>query len=470
MVTLALTAMACGDSESPLSPSPALGTLTAQTRTSAAIDFGEGPLADEGVTEADPTSGDAEAPAPEPEPPTETTPSPSEEEPTEPEPEPGSTPTPEPEPEPAPEPEPEPGAPTTTPEPAAPPTEEPGSPPPAEAPAPSAENPPPAPSPPPENPSPAPPPPADPDPPPVPVAPTGVSMDYEPSVSNTEMSVTWNSAPEGTYVVEFGSSPGLANLGSFEVSTTSFDFGNLPPGEVYSRVRTRIDAVVSDPSNEASVHYFDFRDYIEAIFLGTGPLTPTNGDHGCSATGWVRGFGSGSTVAVIASDSMSPSQMAAVQSVANQTSHATAGSIGVSLTVTQDPDPLPGSGEVTITAHPNASSQGCPHDGGCAIHTFVNPSGPGEYVSTRALIHPDYPTNSYAHEMGHGVLGLCHVDGNLIGGAGNSMMSSGPGVYATSMANDLTDYDVTASRAIHQAGIRAGDRKGDLVAAGLVNP
>ena len=113
-------------------------------------------------------------------------------------------------------------------------------------------------------------------------------------------------------MVEFGSSPGLANLGSFEVSTTSFDFGNLPPGEVYSRVRTRIDAVVSDPSNEASVHYFDFRDYIEAIFLGTGPLTPTNGDHGCSATGWVRGFGSGSTVAVIASDSMSPSQMAAV--------------------------------------------------------------------------------------------------------------------------------------------------------------
>ena len=302
------------------------------------------------------------------------------------------------------------------------------------------------------------------------VAPTGVSIGFQPLVSNAHIQITWNPASRGTYVVELSRSPGLADLGIFEVATASFDYEKLTPGPAYARVRTRIEEVVSDPSSEVSVHYFDILDYIEAIFLGTGPLTPTNGDHGCSATGWIRGFRRGSVVKVVASTSMSPSRLAAVQTVVHQTPYVTAGAIGASFTVTEDPDPRPGSGEVTIAAHPTPSTQRCPHDGGCALHTFLNPSAPGEYVSTRALVHPHYPMNSYAHEMGHGVLGLCHVDGNLIGGPDKSLMSSGPGVYATSMAGGLTTYDIAALRAIHQAGIRVGDRRSHLVAAGLVNP
>ena len=213
----------------------------------------------------------------------------------------------------------------------------------------------------------------------------------------------------------------------------------------------------------------DFKDYVEALFLGTGPLTPSNGDHGCSATGVVRGFRPG-RVAVVASTTMTDDELSAVERVTRQASAASDGALWATVVQTLDADPHPGPREVTITTHPDASSQGCLHRGGCAIHTFLTPTRPGAFLSTRALVGPDYPRGSYAHETAHGVLGLCHVDGTLIGGPGLSAMSAGPGVYANHIADELTRYDFAAVLAVYQAGIRAGDDRQALVERGLVNP
>ena len=75
-----------------------------------------------------------------------------------------------------------------------------------------------------------------------------------------------------------------------------------------------------------------------------------------------------------------------------------------------------------------------------------------------------------AHEAGHAVIGLCHVDGDLIGGATDSVMSSGPGVWVNHIAHELTAYDLAATQAVYTAGIRAGQARSALVGAGLVNP
>ena len=154
---------------------------------------------------------------------------------------------------------------------------------------------------------------------------------------------------------------------------------------MFARVRARDGGDTGLFSNDVSTWFFDFKDYIEALFLGTGPLTPTDGNHGCSATGWVRGFARGTTVPLYVSTTVSSSKRAAIDQTANQVSQATVGSNNVNVTETIDPDPIPGEDEATSTTHENASSLGCASDGGCTIHVFVSNASPGRYYSSRAV-------------------------------------------------------------------------------------
>jgi hypothetical protein len=240
---------------------------------------------------------------------------------------------------------------------------------------------------------------------------------------------------------------------------------------VFARVSATDSGVTGPASTDVSTWFFDFKDYIEAIFLGTGPLTPTDGNHGCSATGWVRGFARGSNVPLSVSTTVSSSKANAISQAAGQVSQATGGSIQVNVSQTTDPNPIPGDNEATSTTHENASAEGCPSNGGCTIHVFVSNATPGEYRSSRAIQPAAQTPNAYAHDaVGHGVVGLCHVDGNLIGGAGLSLMSAGPGVFSGDIASSLSSYDIEATQAIYSAGLGAGARRSDLLGAGLINP
>ena len=330
-----------------------------------------------------PSSAPAEpAPAPaEPEPPAP--------EPTEPEP-----PTPDPE-------DPEPPAPVPEdPEPPAPDPEDP------EPPAPDPEDPePPAPEP--EDPEPPAPEPEDPEPPAPdpepepPPTPNGLSIEFAPSVSNTEIRLTWNPVPEATYTVELGDAPGRRNFGRFNVDASSFAFGDLPPGDVFARVRARNGSATSPPSTEVSEWFFDMKDYVEALFLGTGRLTPTDGNHGCSATGWVRGFGRGTSVPLSVSTTVSSGKEAAIHGVANQVSQATAGALQVVVRQTTDPNPIPGENEATSTTHPSPASEGCGGNGGCTIHVFVSNASPGRFYSSRAVQPANQTPEAYARRQPH---------------------------------------------------------------------
>ena len=161
-----------------------------------------------------------------------------------------------------------------------------------------------------------------------PISPTGTSIQFALVGARSEIRVTWNPVSDATaYVVRLGRSAGSDDLGSFEVNQATFSTDGLPPGRVFANVRARKGETTGASSEDVSDWFFDFKDYIEALFLGTGPLTPRDGNHGCSATGWVRGFAPGTEVPVFVSTTVSTDKGAAIRDAIGQVSLATLGAV-----------------------------------------------------------------------------------------------------------------------------------------------
>jgi len=76
---------------------------------------------------------------------------------------------------------------------------------------------------------------------------------------------------------------------------------------------------------------------------------------------------------------------------------------------------------------------------------------------------------AYVHDaIGHGVLGLCHVDGNLIGGSRLSLMSFGVGVFSNNLPSLLTAFDLAAIQPVVRSGLLPGSTLFDFTRVGLV--
>jgi hypothetical protein len=88
-------------------------------------------------------------------------------------------------------------------------------------------------------------------------------------------------------------------------------------------------------------------------------------------------------------------------------------------------------------------------------------------MGARVVEPPGRSVSAYVHDaLGHGVLGLCHIDARLIGGAENSLMSSGP---PGSGASNLTGMDLEAIRTVYASGVNPGAARSTFLAARLVN-
>lgn len=207
-------------------------------------------------------------------------------------------------------------------------------------------------------------------------------------------------------------------------------------------------------------------DVIDALFMGAGRLTPTDGLRACPFAGFWSGFPRGTTVTVRVSTTVSEPAIAAIQQALERVPHATDGTIGAVLELTDDPNPMPNRNEVTLTFHPDPVSQGCPFRRGCIMHSFARP---GVFLSGRAVQPPDLPVNAYVHDVvGHGIMGMCHIDGNLIGGAQYSLMSGGPQVVSGAIAVALTPLDTTASKAVYASSLNPGASRDDFVRHRLI--
>lgn len=225
-------------------------------------------------------------------------------------------------------------------------------------------------------------------------------------------------------------------------------------------------AVTSSP--DSGVTSF-MRDYIEALFLGTGPLTPTDGVGGCPRSGSWTGFPPGTSIELLISSTIPQAGVNALITSSAGVPTAAVGALSVTASMTPDVDPIPLANQVTATMHADPISLGCSFPQGCTILSFV--PGSAFIQSARSILVTNQTPAAYVHDaIGHGVLGLCHVDGNLIGGARLSLMSYGPGVFSSQLPTQLSEFDLAATQAVFASGLARGARRADFVQAGLVNP
>ena len=232
---------------------------------------------------------------------------------------------------------------------------------------------------------------------------------------------------------------------------------NAPPATVDHSAAT---------TSAANSTLTDFqRDYIEALYLGTGPLRPGNGFTCRRNNGWL-GFPRGTTVTVVVSTAVSIDKRRAIEETAAQVMAATDGAIRTTVTLTEDPNPMPGAHQVTSTTIEDPGTQGCGTGRGC---TMFQMAAPAILRSSRAVQLPKVPPNNYSHDViGHGVLGLCHIDGPGIGGFHRSLMSDGRGQPGDLINIKLTDLDIGALRAVYASDLHPGASRADFVRAGLV--
>ena len=236
----------------------------------------------------------------------------------------------------------------------------------------------------------------------------------------------------------------------------------------YQSVRGAAHVVVASPPDGALSPFM--RDYIEALFLGSGPLTPTDGVIGCPRLfGRWLGFPAGTSVELLVSPTVPPFSATALASAAGQVPTASAGALSVTVGATQDANPLPAVNQVTATMHGDPMSLGCGFPQGCTRFTFG--TNPSLIVSARAILVTGQAAAAYVHDaIGHGIMGLCHVDGNLIGGARLSLMSYGPGVFSNQLPSELSAFDLVATQAVFRSGLAPGAMREDFLRLGLVNP
>lgn len=208
-------------------------------------------------------------------------------------------------------------------------------------------------------------------------------------------------------------------------------------------------------------------DVIDALVLGTGPYIPRDGSVDCPLQGFWSGYPRGSSVRLRVSSRVPGAVQAGLAAAIEPLSSATGGALTVVMTVVPDIDPPAGVNEVTVVEASLPRAAGCQSDAGCVQYRFA---GRGLLMGARVVAPPGRSVSAYVHDVvGHGVLGLCHLDSGQIGGADASLMSAGFGVPPGSGAPALTALDLEAIRAVYASSLSPGAARSAFLAARLVN-
>lgn len=208
-------------------------------------------------------------------------------------------------------------------------------------------------------------------------------------------------------------------------------------------------------------------DVVDALFLGSGALIPRDGFPDCPLQGFWSGYPRGTAVRLRVSSRVPSPAQAALVGAAGSLAGATGGALTVIVETTDDLDPQPGVNEVTVAEVALPRAAGCPSDAGCVQYRFA---GRGLLMGARVVAPPGRGVGPYVHDaVGHGVLGLCHIDARLIGGAEGSLMSAGSGVPPGSGASNLTGLDLEAIRTVYASSVSPGAARSAFLAARLVN-
>jgi hypothetical protein len=208
-------------------------------------------------------------------------------------------------------------------------------------------------------------------------------------------------------------------------------------------------------------------DWIDALLLGNGKLIPRDGAIECPLQGVWSGYPRGSSVVVRMSSRVPPSIQSGITQAIEPLGAATGGALSVTTRITPEIDPRPGVNEITVAEVPQPRLLGCSSDTGCVQYSFA---GRGLLMGARVVASPGLAISAYIHYVvGHGILGLCHIDARQIGGPEASLMSGGPGVPHGSGASGLTALDIDAIGAVYASSVSPGAARSAFLAARLVN-
>ena len=206
---------------------------------------------------------------------------------------------------------------------------------------------------------------------------------------------------------------------------------------------------------------------IDALFLGSGALIPRDGGIECPMQGFWSGYPRGTSVRIRVSSRVPEPAQAGIQSAIGILGDATGGALTASLTVVPEADPAPAVNEVTVAEVPLPRSVGCSSDAGCVQYRFA---GRGLLMGARIVAAPGRSVSAIVHDVvGHGVLGLCHIGADQVGGAEASLMSAGFGASPGSGASNLTALDLDAIRTVYASSVNPGAGRAAFLAARLVD-
>jgi hypothetical protein len=206
---------------------------------------------------------------------------------------------------------------------------------------------------------------------------------------------------------------------------------------------------------------------VDALFLGSGILIPRDGSTECPLQSFWSGYPRGTAVRMRVASRVPSHVQAALAGAVGSLAGATGGALTAIVGTTAESDPQPGVNEVTVAEVALPRAAGCPSDAGCVQYRFA---GRGLLMGARVVAPRGRSVGAYVHDaVGHGVLGLCHIDARLIGGAENSLMSAGAGVSPGSGASSLTGLDLEAIRTVYASSVSPGAARSAFLAARLVN-
>jgi hypothetical protein len=200
---------------------------------------------------------------------------------------------------------------------------------------------------------------------------------------------------------------------------------------------------------------------IAALFLGQGPLRPAQGAT-CPNNGFWRAFPRGSRIRVRLSTALTTGERNTVDGFLTDLRGLVAGAYDLGVETTTEEDPIPGFLEVTLTSLSNLRVDAvCPPGaGGCTNFTF---QAPGVLASSRTVARHQFGGNVHNHELAHGILGLCHLDGFVMPDA----LMANPG---SASIGSFNSFERQAIQAVMNSGLSAAATRADFERLGLIDP
>lgn len=271
---------------------------------------------------------------------------------------------------------------------------------------------------------------------------------------------SWSPVPGATsYILEVGTSPGASDVFSASTTGRSLTTTFTTPGRFYPQVRARNSWLLSPANARIPMILFSFKDYVEALFLGTGPLAQVP-QAGCvGGEGRMAGWPANTTVSVILASSLNDEQRQRAPAVALQLPSASAGVLDAAVIESSDPHPSPGDLQIAVqqvdlsTPFPCSAAAGA-----CTVPLQFSSAA----VLSRVSVLLRGQNTRVAHELGHALYGFCHL--------------STEAGYVSLMGNfedvgkGLSEADLAATQAVYRTGLRAGATRSDFVGADLIKP